>query len=133
MGDEPIAKMTGDAEQDGKTEMAQIDGNKDGTATLDEIKEFMRKTYYDDDHMNKMHTSLGDKASEGEKKDYLEKMVTKDATELLQFMDGDKSGDLKLEEVIHSFKDDELDDGQLDDDDDITDRGDIKREDVNNI
>jgi len=97
---------TGHPEEDGKAEMARMDTNGDGKATIHEVQAFMRKSYYGEGEVEKIHAATG-KTNPVEKKNHIDDLVKKDATELIQFMDTDKSGDLSLQEVIDSFKDDE--------------------------
>merc|ERR1712070_436123 len=63
-------------EEDGAKEMGEMDKDKDGKATLEEIKTFMKEKYY-----------------------------TK-PEDLIDELDKDKSKDLSLEEVVAQYKDD---------------------------
>merc|ERR1712178_390126 len=126
IADSDSSAFTGDPEKDGAAEMAMIDLNKDGKATLEEIKSFMRKSYYDEDFIKKVQDTKETKGlSAPEKEKRITSLVEKDATELLQFMDTDKNGHVDLQEAVNSFKEDEKDmhpdESEFDDDADIDD------------
>merc|ERR1740127_202854 len=74
-------------EELGAKEMGEMDKDKDGKATLEEIKTFMKEKYYT-------------------KPEDIVKMIDRDATELIDELDKDKSKDLSLEEVVAQYKDD---------------------------
>merc|ERR1711981_463208 len=88
-------------EEDGAKEMAEMD--KDGKATLDEIKGFMKEKYYSKpEDLKDLENDDGKPATPED----VTKMIDRDATELLDELDKDKSKDLSLEEVVAQYKDD---------------------------
>merc|ERR1712097_215358 len=90
-------------EEDGAKEMAEMDKDKDGKATLDEIKGFMKEKYYSKpEDLKDLENDDGKPATPED----IVKMIDRDATELLTELDKDKSGGLSLEEVIAQYKDD---------------------------
>merc|ERR1712224_533970 len=98
-----------DPVKDGTKEMEEMDTNKDGKATVDEIKAFMKARYYtNEEDLKDLENDDGKPATPED----IVKMVDRDATELVTELDNDKSGDLNLEEVIAQYKDD----GSLNDD-----------------
>merc|ERR1712094_10256 len=92
-----------DPVKDGTKEMEEMDTNKDGKATVDEIKAFMKVRYYTkEEDLKDLENDDGKPATPED----IVKMVDRDATELVTELDKDKSGDLNLEEVIAQYKDD---------------------------
>merc|ERR1711865_468761 len=90
-------------EEDGAKEMAEMDGDKDGKATLDEIKTFMKTKYYTKaEDLKDLENDDGKPATPED----ITKMIDRDATELIDELDKDKSKDLNLEEVVAQYKDD---------------------------
>merc|ERR1712167_415451 len=82
-------------EEDGAKEMAEMDKDKDGKATLDEIKGFMKEKYYSKpEDLKDLENDDGKPAT------------PEDVTKLLDELDKDKSKDLSLEEVVAQYKDD---------------------------
>merc|ERR1711970_859346 len=95
--------VSGDPEVDGKKEMAEMDANKDGKATLTEIEAFMKARYYTKpEDLKDLQNDDGKPATPED----ITKMIDRDATELLDELDKDKSKDLSLEEVVAQYKDD---------------------------
>merc|ERR1711907_12610 len=91
-----------DAEKEGKKEMVEMDTNKDGKASLEEVQAFMKSRYYSKPEDTKdLHNDDGKPVSP----DDITKMVAKDSQEFMDEVDKDKSGDLNLEEMIAQFKD----------------------------
>merc|ERR1711977_727895 len=91
--------MSGDPKVDGKKEMAEMDTNKDGKATLEEIEAFMKARYY-----TKAEDLKNDEGKPATPED-VKKMITRDASELLKELDKDKSNDLNEAEVIAQYED----------------------------
>merc|ERR1712216_522883 len=92
-----------DPVKDGTKEMEEMDANKDGKATVDEIKAFMKSRYYSkDEDLKDLENDDGKPATPED----ITKMVERDATELVTELDKDKSKDLSLEEVVAQYKDD---------------------------
>merc|ERR1712094_21831 len=92
-----------DPVKDGTKEMEEMDTNKDGKATVDEIKAFMKVRYYTkEEDLKDLENDDGKPATPED----IVKMIDLDATELVSELDKDKSGDLNLEEVIAQYKDD---------------------------
>merc|ERR1712094_66634 len=90
-------------EEDGAKEMGEMDKDKDGKATLEEIKTFMKEKYYTKpEDLKDLENDDGKPATPED----IVKMIDRDATELVTELDKDKSGDLNLEEVIAQYKDD---------------------------
>merc|ERR1711981_22031 len=90
-------------EEDGAKEMAEMDKDKDGKATLDEIKTFMKEKYYTKpEDLKDLENDDGKPATPED----IVKMIDRDATELIDELDKDKSKDLNLEEVVAQYKDD---------------------------
>merc|ERR1712097_46245 len=90
-------------EEDGAKEMGEMDKDKDGKATLEEIKTFMKEKYYTkEEDLKDLENDDGKPATPED----IVKMIDRDATELVSELDKDKSGDLNLEEVIAQYKDD---------------------------
>merc|ERR1712205_285566 len=105
-GSDAEDEMTGDPEKDGKKEMGEMDLDKDGKATMEEIKTFMKTRYYSKaDDLKDLQNDDGKPATP----DDITKMIAKDAQELVDELDKDKSGDLNLQEVIAQYKDDGAD------------------------
>merc|ERR1711990_228362 len=99
--------MSGDPETDGKKELEEMDTNKDGKASVDEVKAFMRSRYYSkEEDLKDLQNDDGKPATAED----ITKMVERDAKELVEELDKDKSGDLNLEEVVAQYKDDGMDD-----------------------
>merc|ERR1712080_406856 len=114
-------EMTGDPDKDGAKEMAEMDTNKDGKATAEEIRAFMKARYYSKpEDLKDIQNDEGKPATP----DDITKMIEKDAKELLDELDKDKSGDLSLQEVIAQYKDDEgVDDEATPEEDEAGDEG----------
>merc|ERR1711904_667352 len=92
-----------DPVKDGTKEMEEMDTNKDGKATVDEVKAFMKERYYTkEEDLKDLENDDGKPATPED----IVKMIDRDATELVSELDKDKSGDLNLEEVIAQYKDD---------------------------
>merc|ERR1711959_35059 len=104
-GDEAAAEaddMSGDPKVDGKKEMAEMDTNKDGKATLEEIEAFMKSRYYTKaEDLKDLENDDGKPATP----DDIKKMITRDASELLKELDKDKSNDLNEAEIIAQYED----------------------------
>merc|ERR1711981_615056 len=82
-------------EEDGAKEMAEMDKDKDGKATLDEIKTFMKEKYYTKpEDLKDLENDDGKPAT------------PEDIVKLIDELDKDKSKDLNLEEVVAQYKDD---------------------------
>merc|ERR1711988_762268 len=97
-------EMTGDPDKDGQHEMQEMDGDKDGKVTLDEVKAFMKKSYYsNDEDLKGLENEEGKPASPED----ITKMIEQDATELMKELDTDSSDDLSLEEIVAQYKDTE--------------------------
>merc|ERR1712216_79204 len=77
-------------------EMAQMDSNKDGAATLEEIKSYIKRHYYNEHYMRKRAEQNNGKKHTAEE---TEKMIEKDAQELMKELDKDKSGELSVQEL----------------------------------
>merc|ERR1712224_261383 len=104
-----VAEDEFDPVKDGTKEMEEMDTNKDGKATVDEVKAFMKERYYTkEEDLKDLENDDGKPATPED----IVKMIDRDATELVSELDKDKSGDLNLEEVIAQYKDD----GSLNDD-----------------
>merc|ERR1711881_725793 len=98
-----VAEDEFDPVKDGTKEMEEMDTNKDGKATVDEIKAFMKSRYYTkEEDLKDLENDDGKPATPED----ITKMIDRDATELVNELDKDKSGDLNLEEVIAQYKDD---------------------------
>merc|ERR1711959_117390 len=98
-----VAEDEFDPVKDGTKEMEEMDTDKDGKATVDEIKAFMKSRYYSkEEDLKDLQNDDGKPATPEE----IVKMIDHDATELVTELDKDKSGDLNLEEVIAQYKDD---------------------------
>jgi len=96
-------EMTGDPDKDGAKEMSEMDSNKDGKATMEEIKAFMKQRYYSKpEDLKDLQNDDGKPATPED----ITKMIEKDGKELMDELDKDKSGDLNLQEVIAQYKDD---------------------------
>merc|ERR1712057_114136 len=94
--------MSGDPKVDGKKEMAEMDTNKDGKATLAEIEAFMKARYYTKaEDLKDLENDDGKPATP----DDIKKMITRDASELLKELDKDKSNDLNEAEIIAQYED----------------------------
>merc|ERR1711977_88994 len=92
-----------DPVKDGTKEMEEMDTNKDGKATVDELKAFMKARYYTkEEDLKDLENDDGKPATPED----IVKMVDRDATELVTELDKDKSGSLSLEEVIAQYKED---------------------------
>merc|ERR1719178_51944 len=92
-----------DPVKDGTKEMEEMDTNKDGKATVDEIKAFMKARYYTkEEDLKDLENDDGKPATPED----IVKMIDRDATELIDELDKDKSKDLSLEEVVAQYKDD---------------------------
>merc|ERR1712072_165414 len=79
------------------------DKDKDGKATLEEIKTFMKEKYYTKpEDLKDLENDDGKPATPED----IVKMIDRDATELIDELDKDKSKDLSLEEVVAQYKDD---------------------------
>merc|ERR1712124_97533 len=93
-------------EEDGAKEMGEMDKDKDGKATLEEIKTFMKEKYYTKpEDLKDLENDDGKPATPED----ITKMIAKDAQELVDELDKDKSGELSLQEVIAQYKDDGAD------------------------
>merc|ERR1711975_151061 len=93
----------------------------DGKATTDEVKAFMKARYYTkEEDLKDLENDEGKPATPED----ITKMIDRDATELIEELDKDKSGDLNLEEVIAQYKDDGGDMGDEGAEDEPTDEGD---------
>merc|ERR1711939_681183 len=91
-----------DPVKDGTKEMEEMDTNKDGKATVDEIKKFMKDRYYSkEEDLKDLENDDGKPATPED----IVKMIDRDASELLTELDKDKNGSLNLEEVIAQYKD----------------------------
>merc|ERR1711939_179536 len=102
--------MSGDPKVDGKKEMAEMDTNKDGKATLEEIEAFMKTRYYTKaEDLKDLQNDDGKPATPED----ITKMITRDASELLKELDKDESKDLNVTEVIAQYQDS----GDMPDDD----------------
>merc|ERR1712054_578353 len=94
--------MSGDPKVDGKKEMAEMDTNKDGKATLEEIEAFMKTRYYTKaEDLKDLQNDDGKPATPED----IKKMITRDASELLKELDKDKSNDLNEAEIIAQYED----------------------------
>merc|ERR1712006_54742 len=92
-----------DPVKDGTKEMEEMDTDKDGKATVEEFKAFMKSRYYSkEEDLKDLENDDGKPATPED----IVKMIQRDATELVEELDKDKSGDLNLEEVIAQYKDD---------------------------
>jgi len=92
-----------DPVKDGTKEMEEMDSDKNGKATVDEVKAFMKERYYTkEEDLKDLENDDGKPATPED----IVKMIDRDATELVSELDKDKSGDLNLEEVIAQYKDD---------------------------
>merc|ERR1712094_74316 len=90
-------------EEDGAKEMGEMDKDKDGKATLEEIKTFMKEKYYTKpEDLKDLENDDGKPATPED----IVKMIDRDATELIDELDKYKSKDLSLEEVVAQYKDD---------------------------
>merc|ERR1711871_1666302 len=119
--DEEPAEEEFDPVKDGTKEMEEMDANKDGKATTDEVKAFMKARYYTkEEDLKDLENDEGKPATPED----ITKMIDRDATELIEELDKDKSGDLNLEEVIAQYKDDGGDMGDEGAEDEPTDEGD---------
>merc|ERR1711924_176024 len=88
-------------EEDGAKEMGEMDKDKDGKATLEEIKTFMKEKYYTKpEDLKDLENDDGKPATPED----IVKMIDRDATELIDELDKDKSKDLSLEESWHSTR-----------------------------
>merc|ERR1712205_272858 len=73
-------EMTGGPDKDGAAEMATMDTDKDGKATLEELKAFMRKSYYSsEEDIKDLQNDDGKPATPED----ITKMVENDASELM--------------------------------------------------
>merc|ERR1711967_167801 len=98
--DAPSEEDEFDPVKDGTKEM---DADKDGKATLEEVKKFMRERYYSkEEDLKDLENDDGKLATP----EAIVKMIERDASELVTELDKDKSGDLSLEEVIAQYQDD---------------------------
>merc|ERR1712139_672087 len=94
--------MSGDPKVDGKKEMAEMDTNKDGKATIEEIESFMKTRYYTKaEDLKDLQNDDGKPATPED----IKKMITRDASELLKELDKDKSNDLNEAEIIAQYED----------------------------
>merc|ERR1711988_386489 len=112
-----------DPVKDGTKEMEEMDSNKDGKATAEEVKAFMKSRYYTkEEDLKDLENDEGKPATPED----ITKMIDRDATELIEELDKDKSGDLNLEEVIAQYKDDgsDMDEGADEPADDAGEEGD---------
>merc|ERR1712159_573386 len=110
--------MSGDPKVDGKKEMAEMDTNKDGKATLEEIEAFMKARYYTKaEDLKDLQNDDGKPATA----DDIKKMITRDASELLKELDKDESKDLNVTEVIAQYQDtgDDMPDEEGGEEDDV--------------
>merc|ERR1711918_8958 len=104
----------------GTKEMEEMDTDKDGKATLEEVKAFMKSRYYSkEEDLKDLEKDDGKPATPED----IVKMIERDATELIEELDKDKSGDLNLEEVIAQYKDTDMGD-EGDGDEGMDDMGD---------
>jgi len=94
------------AEEDGKKEMEMIDTNKDGKASMKELEAFMQLRYYE----SEIHS---DKPTPEQMK-----KVQKDATDMMQELDTDSSGDLNVEEITSQYKGEHDEDHEDDEEED---------------
>merc|ERR1712178_28787 len=120
--DEEPAEEEFDPVKDGTKEMEEMDANKDGKATTDEVKAFMKARYYTkEEDLKDLENDEGKPATPED----ITKMIDRDATELIEELDKDKSGDLNLDEVIAQYKDDggDMDEGGDEPADDAGDEG----------
>merc|ERR1711912_137264 len=120
--DEEPAEEEFDPVKDGTKEMEEMDANKDGKATTEEVKAFMKSRYYTkEEDLKDLENDEGKPATPED----ITKMIDRDATELIEELDKDKSGDLNLEEVIAQYKDDgaDMDEGADEPTDDGADEG----------
>merc|ERR1711966_452110 len=89
--------------EDGAKEMGEMDKDKDGKVTLEEIKTLMKEKYYTKpEDLKDLENDDGKPATPED----IVKMIDRDATELIDELDKDKSKDLSLEEVVAQHKDD---------------------------
>ena len=95
----------GDAMEDAAAEMAAMDLNKDGIATLEEIEIFMRETYY-----NKEWRDAQTEEGKAVTSEEVNAIVRNEAKQLLSYMDSDGSNSLSIKEVTESFKNDDVED-----------------------
>merc|ERR1712216_602637 len=94
--------VSGDPEVDGKKEMAEMDANKDGKATLTEIEAFMKARYYTKpEDLKDLQNDDGKPATPED----ITKMISRDASELMKELDKDDSKDLNVTEVIAQYQD----------------------------
>merc|ERR1711912_45513 len=101
--DAPSEEDEFDPVKDGTKEMEEMDTDKDGKATLEEIKKFMKDRYYSkEEDLKDLENDDGKPATPED----IVKMIDRDATELIDELDKDKSKDLSLEEVVAQYKDD---------------------------
>merc|ERR1712006_52880 len=109
-----------DPVKDGTKEMEEMDTDKDGKATVEEFKAFMKARYYTkEEDLKDLENDDGKPATPED----IVKMIERDATELIEELDKDKSGDLNLEEVIAQYKDTDMGD-EGDGDEGMDDMGD---------
>merc|ERR1712159_403442 len=98
----PTEDVSGDPEVDGKKEMAEMDANKDGKATLTEIEAFMKARYYTKpEDLKDLQNDDGKPATPED----ITKMISRDASELMKELDKDDSKDLNVTEVIAQYQD----------------------------
>merc|ERR1712159_689507 len=98
----PTEDVSGDPEVDGKKEMAEMDANKDGKATLTEIEAFMKARYYTKpEDLKDLQNDDGKPATPED----ITKMISRDASELMKELDKDKSNDLNEAEIIAQYED----------------------------
>merc|ERR1711918_203632 len=91
----------------GTKEMEEMDTDKDGKASVEEVKAFMKSRYYSkEEDLKDLENDDGKPATPED----IVKMIQRDATELVEELDKDKSGDLNLEEVIAQYKDTDMGD-----------------------
>merc|ERR1712224_908578 len=106
-------EFTGDPDKDGAHEMSQMDGNGNGEVTMDELNSFMKKSYYSsEEDLKDLQNDEGNPATPQD----IEKMISNDAKELLEELDTDKNGVLKLEEIVAQYKDVDAADGDMEED-----------------
>merc|ERR1711937_796526 len=80
----------------------EMDANKDGKATLEEIEVFMKARYYTKaEDLKDLQNDDGKPATPED----IKKMITRDASELLKELDKDKSNDLNEAEIIAQYED----------------------------
>merc|ERR1711998_657285 len=116
----PDDEMTGDPDKDGAKEMTEMDVDKDGKATMEEIKAFMKQRYYSKpEDLKDLQNDDGKPATPED----ITKMIEKDGKELMDELDKDKSGDLNLQEVIAQYKDDGAEDDSTPEDEGDGDEG----------